>query len=171
MNGEIPVESVYGERLALIRPTRAEVEALASEYRRTLAAGAARFVAALREAGIKVVLVSGGLRPAIEPVAGDLGFAPRDLIAVDLYWNPSGEYAGFDDRAPPTRNRGKLDIAHTLALKRPVLAVGDGATDLEMRPAVDAFAAFTGFIARDNVVRGADFIVTSYDELAKVVFA
>ena len=33
MAGEIPLESVYGERLALIRPTLREITALSAEYR------------------------------------------------------------------------------------------------------------------------------------------
>jgi phosphoserine phosphatase len=37
--------------------------------------------------------------------------------------------------------------------------VGDGATDLEARPALDAFAAFTGVVAREEVARAADVVL------------
>jgi hypothetical protein len=37
--------------------------------------------------------------------------------------------------------------------------VGDGATDLEARPAVDAFAAYMGIAFRDTVAAGADFVL------------
>ena len=50
-----------------------------------------------------------------------------------------------------------------------VLAVGDGATDLAMRPAVDGFAAFVGFVRRDVVVRGADAVLESFDQLLELV--
>jgi phosphoserine phosphatase len=50
-----------------------------------------------------------------------------------------------------------------------VLAVGDGATDLAMRPSVDAFAAYTGFVRRDAVVARADVTVTSFRDVAEVV--
>jgi hypothetical protein len=50
-----------------------------------------------------------------------------------------------------------------------VLAVGDGATDLAVRPAVDAFAAFTGFVRRDAVVRAADFELSTFDELLEAL--
>jgi phosphoserine phosphatase len=40
-----------------------------------------------------------------------------------------------------------------------MLLVGDGATDLEARPALDAFAAFTGVVCRETVVAGADFVL------------
>jgi hypothetical protein len=37
--------------------------------------------------------------------------------------------------------------------------VGDGATDLEARPAVDAFAAYMGVAFREAVAAGADFVL------------
>ena len=55
------------------------------------------------------------------------------------------------------------------SLARPILAVGDGATDLAMRPGVDAFAAYTGFVARPAVVQESDFTVNSYAELLRRV--
>jgi phosphoglycolate phosphatase-like HAD superfamily hydrolase len=57
----------------------------------------------------------------------------------------------------------RLDIA------RPVLMVGDGATDLAARDVVDKFAAYTGFVSRDNVVEGADFVLDSFAKLAQMV--
>jgi phosphoserine phosphatase len=169
MNGEITVESVYGERLAVIRPTARDIEDLAAEYRRTLAPDAPPVIARLRGAGVRVILVSGGIRRAIEPIASELGFERGDLFAVDLRFDDAGEYAGFDTRSPLARQRGKLDLVRSLTLPSPTLAVGDGVTDLEIREAVDAFAAFTGFVRRDNVVPRADFEIASYDELAKRV--
>jgi phosphoserine phosphatase len=64
---------------------------------------------------------------------------------------------------------GKLEIVRSLSLDAPRLAVGDGSTDVEMRAAVDAFAAFTGFAHRDAVVTRADFTVGSFDDLAQRV--
>ena len=43
-----------------------------------------------------------------------------------------------------------------LGMPRPIVAIGDGSTDLAMRPAVDAFVAFTGFARRTAVVQAAD---------------
>ena len=49
--------------------------------------------------------------------------------------------------------------------------MGDGSTDLAMKGTVDTFAAFTGFAAREPVVRAADTIVASFEELVGVVLA
>lgn len=169
MNGEIPLEAVYGERLAMIRPSLRDIAALSGEYLRTLAPASADAVSRLRAAGVGVVLVSGGIRRAIEPVAIHLGLARHDLFAVDLAWDPNGDYTGFDTDSPLTSQTGKLSVVRSLKLERPMLAVGDGATDLAMRDGVDAFAAYTGFVRRDAVVRAADFSLQSYDELAERV--
>jgi hypothetical protein len=36
---------------------------------------------------------------------------------------------------------------------------------------VDAFAAFTGFVRRDAVVDGADYVVESFEQLLEIVLA
>ena len=171
MNGEIALESVYGERLALIRPTLRDIAALSVEYQRTMAPGAAVAIAKMRKAGVHLVLVSGGIRRAIEPLALELGLARDDLFAVELRWDASGDYMGFDTESPLATQHGKLEVVRSLKLDPPKLAVGDGATDVEMRQAVDAFAAFTGFVRRASVVKQADFVVATYHELARRVIA
>ena len=66
---------------------------------------------------------------------------------------------------------GKRTVVESLALPPRVLAVGDGATDLAIRPVVDAFAAFTGFVRRNAVVQDADLVVDSFDQLTDIVLA
>jgi phosphoserine phosphatase len=162
---------VYGERLALVQPSRAEVEMLAGLYTSALAPGAARVVRRLRESGRRVVLVSGGVREAILPVAQRLGIPDADVHAVSLRFTMDGDYEGYDTSSPLTTALGKRGVVEALALPPRVLAVGDGATDLAIRPVVEAFAAFTGFVRRDAVVQDADLVVTSFDQLLDLVLA
>ena len=169
MLGRIPLDAVYGERLALVQPSRAEVEMLAGLYASSLAPGAARVVRRLRDAGRRVVLVSGGVREAILPVAQRLGIQDADVHAVPLRFTPDGEYEGYDTASPLTTAVGKRTLVEGLALPPRVLAVGDGATDLAIRPVVEAFAAFTGFVRREAVVQDADVAVNSFDQLLDLV--
>jgi phosphoserine phosphatase len=171
MRGRIALGAVYGERLALVQPARHEVEMLATLYISALAPGAARAVRRLRGAGRRVVLVSGGLRDAILPVARKLGIPDDDVHAVGARFTADGEYAGHDGESPLTTATGKRDVVEGLALPPRVLAVGDGATDLAIRPVVDAFAAYTGFVRRDAVVADADLVVASFDQLTDIVLA
>ena len=171
MRGEIALDAVYGERLALIQPTRAEIDALGAAYRAAVAPGAAATIARLQAAGVVVVLVSGGLREAILPLARDVGVADGDVHAVGIRFGEGGAYAGFDEGSPLATQGGKPVVVARLGLPAPVLAVGDGATDLAMRPAVAAFAAYTGFVARDAVVRGADHVIDSFARLEALVLS
>jgi phosphoserine phosphatase len=171
MRGDIPLDAVYGERLALVRPSRDDVAALAAAYAASLAPQAAYALLRLRAAGKRLVLVSGGLREAILPMATRLGIPDRDVRAVSIRFDGDGKYKNFDAASPLVTANGKRVVAESLALPRRILAMGDGATDLAMRPAVDAFAAYTGFVRRENVVSSADVVLESFDQLVEIVLA
>ena len=172
MRGEIALDAVYGERIALVRPGREDLIALARAYADALAPDAVEAIAFLRRVGVHVALVSGGIRQAILPVARELGFALDDVHAVDVVLDGGGNYWSYDAGSPLTRQDGKRDVvAAALAggVARTALAVGDGSTDVAMRDACDALAAFTGFARRDVVVRAADHEVASLEDLVALI--
>ena len=173
MRGEIALGDVYGERLDAVKPSRNEVQQLAAAYLERVEPGARESLAKLTNAGIHLVLVTAGIRDAIVPVAEAVGLPPSAVNAVALYFTDSGAYAGFDAQSPLTRNGGKVETVRALRLPRPIIGVGDGITDLEARlaapPAVDAFAAYTGVVEREAVVSGADYVISSFDELTRIV--
>ena len=170
MTGDIALELVYGVRLSTVAPTRDDVAALARAYCTELAPGAKRCLAALRQNGVRVLIVSGGLRQAILEVAQELGVADSDVYGVPLAFSGDA-YAGYDATSPLTQSAGKSELLASLAptLPRPILHVGDGVTDAATRDVVDGFAAYTGFVTRDGVVARADFVVASFDALLDLV--
>src|ERR671925_383275 len=161
MRGEIPLEDVYSRRLALARPTREQVQALGDRYVRALVTDARETIAALLGEGIEVRVISGGISQAVVPLALALGLPERAVAAVELHFDENGHYAGFDTTSPLTRSGGKRTVLEQWRpeLPRPVMLVGDGATDLEARPAADRFVAFAGVIERSLVVDAADDVV------------
>jgi phosphoserine phosphatase len=171
MNGELALDAVYGERLGVVRPTREDLDALAIAYEQTLAPGAASAIARMRAAGRRIVLVSGGIRNAILPVARRLGIDDTDVHAVSVLVGDAGEYEAYDAHSPMTTADGKRSVVAALGLPRRLVAVGDGATDLAIRPVADAFVAFTGYVRREPVVAGADAVVESFDQLVELVLA
>lgn len=165
MEGTTRLELIYGRRLALVAPTREDVAALEKEYLLRVAPDAFRAISAMNESGLNVHLISGGLLPAIEGVAHSAGIDDGNVHAVGIYFADDGTYSSFESDSPLTRQSGKKDVVAALRLEAPVLMVGDGMTDAEVRPVVDAFAAFTGFVRREAVVAQADYEVSSFDEL------
>ncbi len=171
MDGALALDEVYGERLALIRPDEGEVDELALLYESSLAPGAMDAIERLRGEGVKLVIVSGGIRQAILPTARALGFADADVHAVALRFDSRGRYAGFDERSLLTTQGGKAEVVRELALPRPLLAVGDGSTDAALLPVVDSFAAFTAFVRREAVVAVAHHELRAFTDLLELVLA
>jgi phosphoserine phosphatase len=167
--GAVPLESVYRRRLEIVLPTEQEIAELAHFYERRLAPRAAEVITELRENKVRLVLVSGGIRQAVQPLGLRLGFTPAEVFAVRVTFGDDGAYTGFDEVSPLTTTNGKATVVQRLYLPRPLLVVGDGVTDLAARPAADSFAAFTGFAYRPAVVRGADHELSSFDQLLRLV--
>ena len=161
MRGDVALEEVYGRRLALIQPTREAVESLGRRYIDGLVSDAAEVVAALRDAGIVVRVMSGGLLPPVRALATWLGLGPVDVAAVGIDFDAHGAYAGYDGSSPLARAGGKRDLLEQWRqeLPSPILLVGDGATDLEAKPASDLFVAFAGIIDRPAVTAEADIVI------------
>lgn len=156
MEGKVALEEVYGRRLALVRPARADLERIGTRYVETLLSNAPALVAALQALGKRVCIVSGGLLPAVRVVARALAIADEDVQAVDIYFDARGAYAGFDERSPLARAGGKIAALERLRRPGEALAfVGDGATDLEAAHMAERFVAFGGVERRAHVLASA----------------
>lgn len=175
MNGLIPLQDVYAERLRLLAPRRADMSAVEAAYKRTVVPDARETIAALQRLGKRVLIVSGGLADAVVGFGVWLGVERADIHAVGLaynalsgrWWdyqahadgNPDEEYLMFEDSALTTQN-GKINVIG--AARRPntrALLVGDGSSDLAAAPAVDLFAGFGGVVARPLVVEQAQAFI------------
>lgn len=166
MNGEVPLDEVFSRRMELIRPAQAVCERVAARYVETITPGAAEFIAALKANGWLPVILSGGFAPLIAPLASELGIA--QVEAVPLHFDAGGNYAGYGETYPTTRNGGKNAVIRewtqaTLPLR--VAMLGDGVSDLETQPEVDVFIGFGGVVVRPRVRDGAKYWI---DELTDV---
>ena len=170
MNGKIPIESVYGFRLDYIRPTTEDVAAVGRRYVATVEPTAKATIERLVALGWTPIVISGGFRQTIRPLADFLKIGRVE--AVDLFFAEDGTYAGFDSTYPATRTGGKAQIIAAIREEfRPerVVMVGDGVSDLETQPVVDLFIGFGGFATRERVKREAAAFVTSLSEVPAVL--
>lgn len=161
MDGSVPLEEVYGRRLELIQPTRQRVDDLARLYVERLVEDARETVGALLWLGKDVRVMSGGLRPPVEAVAAELGIRREAVAAVGIEFDALGQYAGYDSTSPLAKSGGKPTVIRDWNLERPVILVGDGATDLEARPELDLFVAYMGVTYRPKVAIGGDVVLTA----------
>ena len=163
MNGEVPLDQVYAARLKLIKPSRAGVDALAQTYLSSITPGAKETIDALRENNVSIHIVTAGIAQAIAPLAAHLGV--RHVHAVALQFDDAGNYADFDRRSFLTRNGGKELVVRDVRARSHGRAafVGDGASDLETKPAVDRFIGFGGVVVRERVKQNADVFIDDAD--------
>jgi phosphoserine phosphatase len=170
MDGKIPLEQVFARRLEIIRPGRAETEAVGRQYIQEIEPTARETVAALKAAGWTPVIVSAGYTQAIEPLARLLGIVRIEAVRLDF--DAAGNYAGFDTAHPATRKGGKPEIVRALKAEfhpARVVAVGDGVSDLETKDDVDLFVGFGRYAERAKVKAGAHAFVKSLSELISLL--
>ncbi len=177
MDGQIPLEKVYAERLELLRPTRAELDEVGRIYRRALVPQAAEVIAALHAAGVEVFIVSGGLKAAVLDLAEMLDIPAANVHAVTVelnqlsgeWWdytrhrytgNPKETYFDFAP-TPLAESTGKTAVVRVIAEGKRSMMVGDGSTDLVTKDAVRLFVGFGGVESRPAVKNGAEVFIES----------
>ena len=170
MDGGTPMEAIFAKRLDIIKPTKAELEAIGAKYIATVEPTAKATLDQLRTAGWKIAIVSGGFTQAILPLAAYLGI--DRVEAVILRFHADGSYAGFDETCPTCRSKGKNVVARRLRAEHQathVVMVGDGASDLEVMGDADKVIGFGRYVVRAKVKAGADVFITALEQLVGVV--
>ena len=159
MDGIVPLEAVYKQRLELIRPNKQAIDWLAQRYIETIVDGVAEVFKQLLAQGKTVHIISGGIREAIVPLAQQLGIPDNQLHAVSVLFNKDGSYQGFDENSPLARSGGKADICRKISNQQAFIMIGDGKTDLESQQAGACFVGFGGVVAREAVLEQADYCI------------
>eukprot|EP00042_Codosiga_hollandica_P057047 m.836715 g.836715 ORF g.836715 m.836715 type:complete len:224 (+) comp59487_c0_seq14:3159-3830(+) len=167
MSGSVPFEAALTARLALMRPSAAQVQACAQMPPR-LTSGIASLVTALHARGVRVFLISGGFFELIRPVADLLHIPAENIFANRLLHDEHGEFLGHDTTQPTSRSGGKVlavrEIRQRHQLER-ICMIGDGTTDLETMGDVELFIGFGGNVVREKVQAAAPWFTHSFAEL------
>ncbi|MEN9597112.1 MAG: hypothetical protein RL236_1546 [Pseudomonadota bacterium] len=158
MNGEVALEEIYGKRLDLIKPNRDALNWLAELYIAELVDGVAEVFAELAKHNKTIHIISGGLLPAILPLAKILNVPVENIHAVDIYFAENGDYLGYETESPLAKNGGKAAIIKSLNSTN-IVMIGDGKTDLEAQQAGAKVIGFGGVVNRKLVCEQADFFV------------
>ncbi len=179
MEGDIPLESVYGKRLDISKPTLAQVEQVAQLYADTVIAHAREVISALQAAGSQVFIVSGGLYEPVRRFGEWLGVPRENIHAVKMqfdqlagewwrYWeqpggkNPNANYMAIGTSPLAGTNGKNLVIDQIRATHRGrAMLIGDGMSDYEAHPHVDLFVGFGGVVTRERVQRESPVYITT----------
>ena len=174
MDGKVNLETVYGERLEILQPTRGAVRALRSRYRKHVVEDAAALMQALQVLGHEVYIVSGGLFDPVREFGLHLGVAPEHIRAVEVeydtlsgnWWQGQGPWREAYlavQHSVLTESDGKARVIRELLQNQTgrSLLVGDGVSDLLASREVDLFAGFGGVICRERVASESKVFIQS----------
>jgi D-3-phosphoglycerate dehydrogenase len=167
MNGDLPFGEALRRRLSLLPLTRDHVQTLASRILEEGTPSVRRNLRFFKENVGRIIILSGGFREVIAPIAERLGVPADRVFCNDLIYDAGGRVIGVDDANPLSHADGKPAVIRALDLKVPVVMVGDGWNDAEVKQAgaADRFYAFTEIVRRERVVEAADAEARSIDEL------
>ena len=166
MAGDLPFGEALRLRLSLLPLTRAHVTELAERILDEGTPSVRRNLRFFRENAGRIVILSGGFREVIAPLAAHLHIPADQVLCNDLLYDANGFATGVDPANPLAEAGGKPVVIKALALPGPVVMVGDGWTDAEVKlqGAADRVHAFTEIVRRETVVAAADAEAPSMDE-------
>ncbi|QQQ18741.1 phosphoglycerate dehydrogenase [Brevundimonas vitis] len=167
MNGQIGFGEALRRRLALLPLTHEHVQTLADRILDEGTPSVRRNLRFFQDNAERIVILSGGFREIIAPIAERLGVRADRVLCNDLVYDDEGRVIGVDDANPLSHADGKPQVIQSLGLGRPVVMVGDGWNDAEVKlaGAADRFYAYTEIVRRERVVQVADAEAPSMDEL------
>ncbi len=170
MNGEVALDEVFARRLEIIQPDHATCEEVAKLYIQTVEPSAMATLSELRKRGYTPIILSGGFKRLIEPLAKFLKI--KRIEAVPLLLDRDGNYVKFDDTYPTTYNGGKPEIIAKLKKEfspERIIMVGDGVSDLETKDGVDLFVGYGKYTDRQKVRESADHFIYSLSDLLDII--
>ncbi|MBI5452845.1 HAD-IB family phosphatase [Candidatus Gottesmanbacteria bacterium] len=155
-DGSRNFEEVFHKRLALIKPSRKDMDRLGELYVENLTEDAKETIEALMFLGKKIYLVSGGYTPALLKLAQVLKVPDENIFANDLIFKNNGNFLTHLE-GPLKRNHGKLQIVRQIPGKK--VMIGDGITDLETKALLDLFIGYGGIERRKVVESESDIYI------------
>lgn len=170
MGGGLSFRQALTQRLALIAPSRDDLEDFCRHKPPSLTPGIAQLVKTLHQRRTEVFLVSGGFRRMIQDVADLLNIPHENIYANVILFDENGKYVGFDESCPTSDTGGKAEVVRRI--KRgggyeKVAMVGDGITDAEAAPPADLFVHFAGNQMREAVAKLSPWTVHNFSQLTQ----
>ena len=172
MEGDTKFQDALKMRLELMQPSKQQIEACLKEQPLVLSEGIEPLIRSLQSKEVDVWLVSGGFRIMIEPIAAYLNIPISRIVANTILFDQDGNYESLDSDEPTSRDMGKPKALQQIEGQmgyNTIVMVGDGATDAQAKPPATSFIGFGGVVERTAVKEKADWFVTDFDSLTKIV--
>lgn len=171
MEGKITFPQSLAQRLALFYPNRKDIKELIVLLQKFITPSIARNKQFFIENADNIYILSGGFKEYIWPVVEEFGFRKDHVLANSIVFDKKSTMIDFSRDNPLTKEKGKVKTIVKMNFNKPILVVGDGYTDFEIKEAglAEKFIAFVENIARKNVIKNADIIANTFEEVIEIL--
>ncbi len=170
MDGGMSFRESLEQRLHLLEAKKEHLDQLVPKLKERVSKSFHRNEEFFRNHADHIYILSNGFKEFIVPIVTEYGVKPDHVYANTFEFDHSNNIVGFDQDNLLSRNNGKAKQIERLELKGEVSVIGDGYTDYEIKEAglASKFYAFTENVARDKVLKKADHVAPSLDEVLYV---
>ena len=169
MNGQVPLEQIFKEKVDLISPSSKQVQQVAGKCLAIIVDDVPEVIKALQFLGKEVFILSSNFHQIVDGVAEFLAIPLVNVIANNFYFDDIGNYIGFDHQSQLCFSSGKGKILESkINPKDKVVFIGDGSSDISVKGVADLFIGFGGVVSRKIVKDGAD-VYLKYPSMAPLL--
>lgn len=171
MGGKITIEESLARRVSIISPNRDQVFNAGKKISKLITKSFLKNKRFFSTNAKNIYVVSAGFEEMTLPSIKMLGIKKSNVFANKFIFNRAGKVTGIDQKRLTAQNFGKVKQLQKLSLPKPVVAIGDGYTDYEIKKQGVArnFIAYTEHACRKNVVANADFVAKTFSDILKFI--
>ena len=170
MEGKISFSESLEKRLKLIESDKEDVQNTLKVLENQITDSFKENEEFLKNYSEQIFIVSSGFHELIDPIVTRYGINKNNIFANNFLYE-NNKIIGFNKNNPLSKSHGKVEIVKSLNLKGKVIVIGDGYTDYEIKRDgyADTFFLFIENIKRDSIIKSADYLLKSLDELIKII--
>ena len=170
MEGKLDFREALSRRFELIEANTGHLAVLASQLKTQLSPSFVRNRELIRSLAESIYVVSSGFRECILPITPDFGIDDSHVYANEFLIDEQGNITGFDPHNILSGANGKSKLVAGLDLETPIIMIGDGYNDYEMKKSGTAshFYLFTENVERKELIPLSDGVVRNLDEFFSI---
>lgn len=167
MDGSITFRESLEQRLEILRANKSQISDLIAALKKRVSKSFDRNKEFLLENAQDIYIISNGFKDFIIPIVADFGIKQENVFANEFVYDEHGNIVDFNRENPLSKNNGKAETIRRVNLEGDIYVIGDGYTDYEIKASglANKFYAFTENVSRPRVMKEADHIAPSLDEI------
>jgi D-3-phosphoglycerate dehydrogenase len=166
MDGQISFKQSLESRMKLLKMNKDNINEAIEIINQNISDSFVKNKQFFMENSNNIYILSGGFTPIIAPVVLNYGISNENILANELILD-NENVVGIESTLGLLEPKGKPTAIKNKNIHGKIIMIGDGYTDLEVKlaGAAEKFIAYCENIKRDSILKQADLIAYSLDDI------